>query len=56
MYKYKVENIQNKKCLSCKFYEYYYEYKKYMCSIKGCYNNSKYKEFILRDFIKEIKR
>lgn len=55
MYKYKAEKLQNKKCLSCKFCEYYYDYSNYMCSIKGCYNNSKYKSFTLESFIKEIK-
>lgn len=40
-----IDNIQNEKCDSCMFCVWNSERKKYVCDIKGCYENSKYIEF-----------
>lgn len=45
MYKTNPEDIQNKKCFSCKFCVWNEERQKYVCDIKGCYENNKYIEF-----------
>ena len=47
------EKIQNKKCYLCKFCLYFKDYSAYRCSIKGCYQNSKYKMLNLSEWIKE---
>lgn len=45
MYKSEPNEIQNKKCFSCKFCVWSKERRKYVCDIKGCYENSKFIEF-----------
>lgn len=40
-----IDNIQNEKCDSCMFCVWNAERKKYVCDVKGCYENSKYIEF-----------
>ena len=40
-----IDNIQNEKCDNCMFCVWNSERKKYVCDVKGCYENSKYIEF-----------
>ena len=47
MYKQKPEELQNRKCLECKFCVWDDERCEYVCDIKGCYENSKFVEFKL---------
>lgn len=44
------------RCHSCKFYVYNYQYKDYICIIKGCINYNKYKEFTIKDFQKDTNK
>lgn len=37
-----MSELQNKKCLECKFCVWNEEYHKYVCDIKGCWENSKF--------------
>ena len=39
------EPLQNRKCLGCKFCLYDYDCQGYKCTIRGCYENSKYVEY-----------
>lgn len=41
-------------CISCKFYLYNNQYHDYKCSIKGCIDYSKYKEFTIENLKKDI--
>ena len=45
MYKRKPDEIQNDKCFGCMFCVWNEERHKYVCDIKGCYENSKYIEY-----------
>ena len=46
MYKEKnPDPIQNEKCDACMFCVWDAERKKYVCEIRGCYENSKFVEF-----------
>ena len=47
MYKQNPEEIQNRKCLECKFCVWNEERHEYVCDIKGCYENNKFVEFKL---------
>lgn len=45
----------SKCCDSCDFFKWYEDYKEYFCSIKGCWNHSKWKQFLVRkDCINDI--
>lgn len=39
------DDIQNDKCVACKFYAWDEERQEYVCDIKGCYENSKFVEW-----------
>lgn len=41
------EPIQNELCYGCKFCLWDNEYKRYVCVIRGCFDNSKYVEFLI---------
>lgn len=45
MFKQNPNDIQNQKCFGCTFCGWDEERRKYVCDIKGCYENSKYIEF-----------
>jgi hypothetical protein len=45
MYNTEPDEIQNEKCVSCRFCVWSYDRQKYVCDIKGCYDNSKYIEY-----------
>ena len=45
MFKRNPNDIQNQKCFGCAFCVWDEERQKYVCDIKGCYENSKYIEF-----------
>lgn len=46
MYKNKdVDKIKNDICLACEFCVWEEERRRYVCDIKGCYNNSKFKVY-----------
>ncbi len=38
-------SLQNHKCFGCKFCLWYSDHHSYYCSIKGCWENSKYVEY-----------
>ena len=40
-----MSELQNDKCLACRFCSWYEEYQEYKCDIKGCYENSKFIEY-----------
>lgn len=48
-----MNDINEYSCLSCKFFLYIKEKENYECTIKGCYNYSKFKEFDLVEWIRE---
>lgn len=43
--KFITEELQNQKCLGCKFCLWDYDRQEYVCIIRGCYENSKYVEY-----------
>lgn len=45
MYTTQPDEIQNDKCASCRFYVWDDSRHKYVCDIKGCYENNKYIEY-----------
>lgn len=47
MFKQNPNDIQNNKCFACMFCVWNEERQKYVCDIKGCFENSKYIEFEL---------
>ena len=49
MFKQHPNDIQNHKCFSCVFCVWNEEHHKYVCDIKGCYENSTYVKFKLED-------
>ena len=48
MFKQDPNDIQNNKCAGCMFCVWNEERRKYVCDIKGCYENSKYIEFKIK--------
>lgn len=40
-----MENLQNEKCFDCKFCVWDDDFKKEVCDVKGCYENSKFVYF-----------
>lgn len=48
-YKYKTLPLQNYKCLECQFCLWYEEYGAYRCGIRGCYNNSSFVKFEIKN-------
>ena len=54
MFKMNVNDIQNNKCFECKFCVWDEERRKYVCDIKGCYENSTFIKFELNSCKKSI--
>lgn len=44
------------KCPACKFWAWFENTHEYGCEIKGCWHGSKYVEFSLESFMKELDR
>lgn len=44
------------KCPACKFYLWFEDRHEYRCSIKGCWEGSKFKEFTIETWMEEIDR
>lgn len=49
------EPLQNDVCVGCKFCLWFDEEQSELCSIRGCFNNSKYKEFNFDEMMKEVR-
>lgn len=44
------------KCPACKFYLWYEDRHEYRCSIKGCWEGSKFKAFTIENWMEELDR
>ena len=42
-------NTNTEKCMACKFWLYFKNEKRERCSIKGCWNNSKYVPYTVEE-------
>ena len=45
MYRTNPDELQNEKCLSCRFCVWSYDRKDYVCDIKGCFENCCFIEY-----------